>query len=43
MKNIVTNDNLGEGPILITQSKDGAVFDFVFVFNHKNIEYFIVV
>ena len=41
MKNIVTNDNLGEGPILITQSKDGAVFDFGFVFNHKNIEYFI--
>lgn len=41
MKNIIVNENLEDGPILIKQSKNGAVFDFGFVFNNKNIEYFI--
>ena len=41
MKNIIPNENIENGPILILQKKEGEVFDFGFVFNNNNIEYFI--
>ena len=41
MKNIIPHEEFVEGPILILQKKEGAVFDFGFVFKKYNIDYFV--
>ena len=41
MKNIKKIDNLEDGPILIIQTKNGEVFDFGFIMEENNIQFFV--
>ena len=41
MENIIPQNKIEEGPILIIQKNNGEVFDFGIVINQNNIEYFI--